>query len=185
MKKIAVQLLLICIPLGSYAQTRELRTSTRISEMDKISAGIGFGLDYGGIGGNITCYPHRNIGLFGGVGYNFALMGWSLGTKIRLVGAEHRSNASAYLLAMYGTNASSNLQQGPLKGLRTFRGVTVGVGVDLKYKITSRNYWSLSINVPFRSNEYSNFLKTMDRYNYKYTAASPVAFSLGYRFCMR
>ncbi len=36
---------------------------------DVVAIGLGVGLDYGGIGVNLTVYPQKNIGLFAGIGY--------------------------------------------------------------------------------------------------------------------
>ena len=41
-------------------------------QIDKVSIGIGAGLDFGGFGGNVINFPIKNVGIFGGVGYALA-----------------------------------------------------------------------------------------------------------------
>lgn len=56
---------------------------------DKVSLGIGVGLDYGGIGGSLLYYPHQNFGLFAGVGYSLTSAGVIAGTKLRLISEKY------------------------------------------------------------------------------------------------
>jgi hypothetical protein len=70
---------------------------------NRATAGLGFGLDYGGIGANVTVYPQKNIGLFAGVGYAFAGLGYNAGVKLRLT---PKKRFTPFFTAMYGYNTA-------------------------------------------------------------------------------
>ena len=72
------------------------------SDPDKNALGIGVGLDYGGLGINYTVYPQTNIGIFGGVGYAIAGVGYNFGVKLRT----NPSRATPFVMFMYGYNAA-------------------------------------------------------------------------------
>jgi len=77
MKNLSLSILfcLFLISLQGNAQDVILLPRT----IDATSFGIGAGFDYGGFGGNLLIYPHRNIGIFGGFGYALAGFGYNEG----------------------------------------------------------------------------------------------------------
>ena len=81
-----------------------LKTNSVVT-FDKISVGLGIGQDYGGFGGSFLYYPQRNFGLFGGIGYNLASVGYNLGIKSRIAIGSSTSHVLLSFLAMYGYNA--------------------------------------------------------------------------------
>lgn len=74
--------------------------------IDKLTIGLGIGLDCGGFGGNIIIYPQKNVGIFAGGGYALAGFGWNAGLKLRLISDSPDSKISPFLLAMYGYNSA-------------------------------------------------------------------------------
>ncbi len=74
--------------------------------VDQLSIGIGGGLDYGGFGGNLSYYPLNNVGLFGGVGYALAGVGFNAGVKYRYIPKKPDARVRPFALAMYGYNAA-------------------------------------------------------------------------------
>ncbi len=154
-------------------------------DYSKATLGLGFGFDYGGLGGNFSVYPQKNIGLFASAGYAFAGLGYNLGVKLRLTPKKH---FTPFFTAMYGYNAaivvsnSSNLSYANLSKL--FYGPSAGIGFDLGS--VKRGYLSVAILVPFRSADVDNYidqLKTNDGVQFKNNLL-PVAFSIGYRFVL-
>src|SRR6185503_19117939 len=92
---------LLSCSLTSHAQSH----NTISDDYDKLNLGLGFGFDYGGIGGNLTVYPQKNVGLFFGGGYAFAGFGYNAGIKLRLLPGKPSSQFTPFFMAMYGYNA--------------------------------------------------------------------------------
>ena len=141
--------------------------------IDKTSLGIGLGLDYGGIGGNVLYYPHRNIGLFGGLGFAIAGIGINVGTKIRFLSPTKKTNTGMYLLGMYGYNMAVIANGSNY----LYYGMSLGVGYDYRRNLAKNSYWSFSMILPFRSSE--SFLYTDG------AEVSPILFSIGYKFILK
>lgn len=152
---------------------------------DITSLGIGFGLDYGGLGGNLLIYPQRNIGLFLGAGYAFAGLGYNLGVKLRIIGDKHTSSTSAYLIGMYGYNAAiavSNANQYN----KLFYGPSIGFGLDYKSYPAKTSYWTFSLLIPIRGSGVDNYITDLKN-NHGVVFKNdllPIAFSIGYRFIL-
>lgn len=176
MKK-AFALLLLLIAIQSVAQVKD----SLLVNSDKLSFGLGMGLDYGGFGGNFTAYPNKNIGLFVGAGYAIGGFGFNGGVKLRFNAAE-ANRIKPYLMAMYGYNAiivvknETNLN-------KTFYGPSVGLGLDFKQRSGRKGYWTLAIIFPIRGsevNDYMDELKADHGVEFE-RELSPINISLGYR----
>ena len=158
-----------------------LQTNSVVT-FDKLSVGLGIGQDYGGFGGNILYYPQRNFGLFGGIGYNLASVGYNLGIKSRIAIGNSSSHVLVTVLAMYGYNAVIRVaDMGELN--KVFYGATVGAGVDFKPFKYSDDYISISLFVPFRSSEVQDYMDYLEQvYGVVFEQGLfPVTFSFGYR----
>jgi hypothetical protein len=172
-------ILVILIALTSYS------SYSQKSYIDKATIGIGAGMDYGGIGGNILYYPQNNIGLFAGLGYNFNGIGYNVGTKIRLINAKHPTKASPYVMGMYGYNtviAVQNLS----KFNKVFYGPSFGLGLDYKSSKSNDHYWTFALLFPIRGTEVDNYIADLKNNHgvvFK-NNLSPVAFSIGYRIIL-
>ncbi|HWR75222.1 MAG TPA: hypothetical protein VN276_06270 [Bacteroidales bacterium] len=149
---------------------------------DKISIGLGIGQDYGGVGGSFLYYPQRNFGLFCGIGYNLASVGYNLGVKSRIALGSSTSHVLLSFLAMYGYNAVIRVQD--YQDLnKVFYGPTIGAGVDFKPFRYSDDYISMSLFVPLRSSEVQDYVDYLEQvYNVVFEQGLiPVTFSFGYR----
>jgi len=152
---------------------------------DRINLGVGFGLDYGGIGFSLLVYPQRNIGLFAGGGYAIAGMGYNVGVKLRFMAEESTSKAVGYVTGMYGYNAAVSVQNASDLN-KLFYGFTLGAGVDLRSKTKKGGYWSLAVFLPFRSSEIDSYLNELET-NYGVEVKNgflPITISIGYRIIM-
>lgn len=172
-----LMLLLFTAPMAG-AQTME----KPINKLDVFSVGLGFGFDYGGLGGNIAFYPQRNIGLFAGLGTNLVGFGYNIGAKVRFVKKEHTSRSTFSGIAMYGYNLAYTMEN--KEHNKVFYGPTVGVSWDYKFKIHHKNYLSLAFFVPIRSGEAMDYKKDMERLGYTFSGLGVIPFgiSVGYRF---
>ncbi len=153
--------------------------------VDKLTLGVGVGLDHGGIGANLIFYPQRNVGIFFGAGYAIAGAGWNTGLKIRIISDKPSSKISPYLLAMYGYNAAiAVMDQSSLN--KIFYGVSFGLGVDTRMKREKRHYWTFALLVPIRSpdvDSYIDDLKNNHGVEFK-NELIPIGFSIGYKYCL-
>lgn len=64
------------------------------------------GLDFGGFRGSLLYYPHKNIGVFAGVGYSLIGVGYNAGVKLRLLSKKPTYRVNPYFMLMYGYYAS-------------------------------------------------------------------------------
>lgn len=180
MKKFTI-LLCLCIALVTI-NLKAQNIKSFSGQTDSFSLGIGVGLDLGGLGGNILYYPNKNFGLFAGIGYAIAGVGYNIGAKYRLLSQKQNSMAVPFAVAMYGYNAAIGVQVAPQYN-KFFYGPTIGIGLDFRLSPRSSNYWSVAVLVPFRSsavNDYIDELKNHNNIVFK-NDLLPVGFSIGYR----
>jgi hypothetical protein len=179
MKKIISLILsFICIcTLQFYSQTVK-----KIRLYDKTSFGLGLGMDYGGIGGNILVCPLKNIGVFIGGGYAFAGFGYNAGIKLRTVPKSERTYLSVYGLWMYGYNAAIVVRDAS-RFNKFFYGNTIGVGIDYRPVNDKSGYLSLGLLIPFRSADVLTYINNLRKYQnviFK-NGLTPVGISIAYR----
>jgi hypothetical protein len=155
------------------------------SDFDKFSFSYGIGMEHGGLLGiNLLWYPQKNIGVFGGGGFNFPGFGYNLGLKARYRKENQKSNFSPYLMAMYGVNAGITIENYE-KYNKKFIGTTFGAGIDFGPRIGKNGYFTAGILFPIRKDEveeYVEFLKTRGfRFKNDFT---PITFSFGLKFIL-
>ncbi|HET6252882.1 MAG TPA: hypothetical protein VFE32_02345 [Puia sp.] len=160
------------------------QSSPPFRSSDIFTLGIGFGQDYGGIGGNLTVYPQENIGLFIGAGYALAGFGYNAGLKLRLLPDHGRSKVRPFVEGMYGYNAAivvTNYSQDN----KMFYGPTIGAGLDLGSTEPGKGYLSLAILVPFRSPDVQNYIDQLNANGVTFkNNLIPISFSIGYKFVL-
>lgn len=149
---------------------------------DQLSIGLGMGLDHGGFGGNLNFYPVKNVGLFGGVGYALAGVGFNAGARFRLIPGMYDAKVHPFAIVMYGYNAAISISNRTDLN-KLFYGPSVGVGLDFHRNHLKRGYWSFAVLLPIRKaevNEYMDMLET----NYGVDFSNklfPIAISIGYK----
>lgn len=152
-------------------------------QIDKITLGIGLGQDYGGIGVNALYYPITQLGVFGGVGYAFAGVGYNVGGKFRFISKTRTTKVDPYILAMYGYNAAIAVKNATQYN-KIFNGPTFGVGLDFQSKAINKGYWTLALLVPIRGSEVDQYMDDLEKNHgieFK-NKLLPIGFSIGYRF---
>jgi hypothetical protein len=178
MGKMLCLLLIISLFVSSMSNAQD-KASVPGIQNDKAAFGFGLGFDYGGIGVNFTGYPQKNIGIFGGVGYAVAGVGFNGGIKLRLVS---KSNFTPYFVAMYGYNAAVAVMDNPNYN-KLFYGPSIGLGFDIGPPIAKKGNFSFAILIPFRSpdvNNYMNDLHNLYGVQFKNNLL-PIGFSIGYK----
>lgn len=186
MKKTAITLLILAVVTPLIAQNEpQLPPVPANWPGDKVSIGLGMGLDHGGFGGNVIFYPARSIGLFGGAGYALAGAGINAGVKFRYVPEKYEAKVHPYGLAIYGYNAAIAItNRSDLNKL--FYGPTLGAGMDFHRNHLKKGYWSFAILVPFRKPEVNEYIEMLESfYGVEFQSKLfPIAVSIGYKFIL-
>lgn len=121
------------------------------NDPNKVYMGLGFGLDYGGLGAKIEYLPVKNIGLFAGLGYNLAEAGWNIGASYKIKTSERLSiNPTAF----YGYNGVLKVDGASEFDMVSY-GVTFGVNFDI-YVGKKGNKITAGLNVPIRSQKFND-----------------------------
>ena len=158
--------------------------ATAFIKPDKLSVGIGFGLDNGGIGASLHYYFQKNIGIFVGVGDALINVGYNAGIKFRIISDEVKPSINPYFIGMYGYNTVIKVKNLPAYN-KMFYGPSVGFGLDIRpnYK---NNYFSIAILLPIRGSEVSDYINNLESMEteFKY-GLLPIAVSLSYRIKLR
>ncbi len=159
--------------------------SNSVAAVDMTSVGFGLGQDYGGLGGNILYYPHRSIGMFFGIGYNFVGVGSNVGVKSRIVLGTSSNSISLSAIAMYGYNATI-IVKNSRDLTKVFSGFTVGIGIDIRPWAFNSDFIFLGLNFPIRKPEVQEYINTLkSNYNVEFDhELLPVSFSIGYRITL-
>ena len=176
-------LISVLIVACCFHATAQVRTDS--AKLDKIAVGIGAGYDFGGYGGNLILYPQRNIGVFGGVGYTPAGVGYNAGIKLRLVTDNYSSTIVPFVTGMYGYYAIA-APKGYGYFNKIFYGYTVGGGVDYRPNNAKLGYLTATIFVPLRTNAAKYYIDNLNNfqsisYSHKLHAISA---SIGYKFIL-
>ena len=184
MKK-SIVCLLVCFVLISI-QLKAQEISSAPVQTDKISIGIGIGQEHGGFGVNLTAYPIRSIGIFGGLGYNMVGAGYNIGLKFRLISAKPTAKVTPYAVAMYGYNAVIKVT-GASQYDKIFYGPTFGAGIDYKSYSKSKIYYSFGINVPIRGTEVDEYMDDLtNNHNVEFkTGLFPITFTIGFKYILK
>jgi len=146
----------------------------------RVYGGLGIGLDYGGVlGAKIEYLPIKNLGLFGGVGFNLLTVGWDAGVSYKI---SPDKSVSPNLMVFYGCNGVSMVEG---DGYSHYEMVSYGVtfGGNLDFKIGRKgNTWSIGLFVPLRSQKFKDNYEAMKNdKNLEFKKnLLPVAFSFGY-----
>lgn len=146
--------------------------------------GFGLGLPYGGLGLNALFNANKNLGVFGGAGYNFLRFGWNTGIKYSFAGSDSVKGSVPFLTAMYGYNAVLSVNaSGPGSSLRetgVYYGPSFGGGIDIKSKRFD-NFFSLAVLVPVRSQAFTDRYNALKNAGVNFTFPPlPVLLSIGY-----
>ena len=170
------KLKLICLVSIFLFAGKNLHAQSEVEE--RVRMGLGFGLDYGGLGAKMEFLPIKHWGIFGGLGYNFLSVGWNVGTTIKMLPDK---KISPNLMAFYGYNGVIKIE-GASYGTVSY-GVTLGANLDIA--VSSKGHKiSIGVFAPIRSNEFMDEYNDMKRssfFNIK-NELSPIAISIGFNY---
>ena len=137
---------------------------------DIASIGLGFGLDYGGIGVNLSVFPVTYVGVFAGLGFNFSdQAGYNIGIKSRIPLTDQNT---FYVLGMYGYNTVNEVDS--FSRLYEINyDFTVGFGFDFFGK-DQPNAFSIGMLFPFRGDVSPEVLEELGSFK-------SIAITIGYK----
>jgi len=168
--------------LDSVVYKKDSKVNTRA--LTGTTLGIGAGFEFGGLGANVLIQLNKNIGVFGGIGYAFAGVGYNVGTKIRFTTnfSDVKSTVNPYATIMYGYNTAIQVK-GASEYNKFFYGPSIGFGIDTYSPRRPKGYWTYAINVPIRSGEVNDYMNDLEDIGIKFeNELLPIAFTIGYRF---
>jgi len=185
--KITLWIFLISFTVQLDAQDTIQQNPNQVNrQIDKVSIGIGAGLDFGGFGGNIIYYPIKNVGFFGGVGYALAGVGYNVGIKYRYIPDKPTSKIDPYGMIMYGYHAAIAVLNASEYN-KLFFGPTLGLGIDFRRKPTNKGYWSFALLIPIRSSAVNDYIDDLENNHGAefQNRLFPVGISVGYKFIIK
>jgi len=175
LKRWSISLLFLTAASAAFAQD----TAQPEKEFNKVYAGLGLGLDYGGFGAKIEYLPIEEIGVFAGLGYNLEEAGWNVGVSYKLKLSER---VSLNPLVMYGYNGVLKVDGAPEYDMVSY-GTTFGANVDI-YVGNGRNKVSVGLYVPVRSKKFMDNYDAVkdDSYIEMKNELLPIAIGIGYNW---
>jgi len=169
----------------SQAQNNDEQSGNRQREI--ISAGIGMGLDYGGIGLGMTFYPQKNIGLFANGGIFLAGPSYTVGLKARYV---TKKMIDPYITFQYGYSGCVSVfdDNGSLvydKG-KLFMKPNVGLGIDIHFTKRLGLSGGITTNTAVSDiREYADELEAKGEADFGNSIIVPFGISCGLRWTLR
>lgn len=162
--------LLLSVPFATFAQ----------DDYDsKVNLGVGIGLDYGGIGFRLTGHPNRTIGIFGGVGYAFAGVGFNGGINANF---KPKGRATGYFTGMYGYNGALLVMDDGEDFKKFYYGPSFGLGLKLASRRNDQNFWNFELLLPIRDPDFQKDLDNFEDNGIEMSPVLPIAWSIGYHF---
>lgn len=187
MKRIIFVIAATCILNFSFAQydidslhvSEEYSSIYARNEYKQFGLGIGFGLNYGGIGLNLTYAPIKYVSFTVHGGFNLVDFNAGIGANVYLNPRTkmYRPN----LKVMYGYNAVIKIY-GLDEYDKTYYGLTIGFGNELRFGSSKKHGLDVDLLVPFRSQEAYDDAKRVknDPRVETFTDFIPIAISFGY-----
>ena len=149
---------------------------------DKISAGVGLGIDYSDFGAGVTIYPLKYIGVFANAGIFLAGPSYSVGLRARYI---TKSRIDPYLSLQYGYGGSVIIldNDGHIDKDKTklFISPNIGAGVDIHITQTLFITSGITVSSAFPDIvDYRNELK--ENYDFGNSIILPVSISVGLKW---
>ena len=154
-----------------------LRTYAEDSLAYKVNVGFGFGLNYGGFGGQLSYNPIKQLGIFGALGYNLNAVGYNLGASANL---PVKDRIFIHLTGMYGYNAVLIVKGYTEQTKTTYYGPSVGPGLSWRVIRGGNSFLRVDVFIPFRPDELQDAIDVLNMAGYDTQEPFPVTFSVGY-----
>lgn len=163
MKRTCVVLGLAFLICQLYAQLPEVKK--RWSPV--FNLGVGYGIDYGGIGGRLCILPLERLQVFGALGYFLDDVCFNTGASTRLV---TKTRFIPYFGAMYGNNAyiiskdrqvstAPNKASKPENHYYRYYGASLNAGLECW--ITPSTFLNFELLIPFAGSTFKEDVQTL------------------------
>nr|MCU0382909.1 hypothetical protein [Cyclobacteriaceae bacterium] len=151
----------------------------QIAEPAENNVGIGLGVNYGFLGGQVQYFPNKNIGIFAGGGYALIGFGYAIGTEIFI---QPDKRVSPFFSGMYGTNGVI-VVDGFSEANKIYSGFSIGFGVRFDNARNPKNHFKVQMLLPFRPEFDRDIDSLMSNPNIIFEDEPwPVLLSFGYHF---
>jgi len=150
-------------------------------EYKHFGLGVGMGLSYGGFGCNFTYAPIKYLSVTGHAGFNLVDFNAGIGANVYFMPRTkmYRPN----LKVLYGYNGVIlNLDLSEYN--KSYYGVTVGFGNELRFGASKKHGFNVDLLVPFRPQEFRDDYDAMkdDPRVEILSEPLPIAINIGYHF---
>jgi hypothetical protein len=172
-------LVILCLLICALTASAQYDPNYKFEEPEPlVNIGLGLGLDYGGFGGKISAFPHKNFGVFAGVGYNLLKAGYNVGGLVRL---RPGKKVCPMITAMYGYNAVI-IVEGADEWNKAYYGPSFGGGIELNFS-NKQNFMNFGLLIPLRPQNYRDAMDALlSNPSIEMTEALPFTISVGYHF---
>lgn len=181
MKRIICALMLVAasvfFPFNAMAQ--RLSSKDLKDHYSFIYVGAGLGLEYGGIGVQVEYLTSEYLGIFAGGGYNLVEGSFNVGVNAKVLPVKAFCPT---ITAMYGYNAALRVNDsyGNTFG-KTYYGLSLGVGAEVRNNRSDREKLSFGIRSPFRSDEFHSHYNALKDQGAEFNPGIlPFTVSVGY-----
>ena len=199
MKYICLLIAFLILPFSIYSQ-KPTRIVSVVQDNDTIYSldnlkksktdilfGVGYGIDYGYIGGKLTINPIKNFGIFGSLGlipledpalaYNLGITINLLSNKLQIINLKELIVPCIQL--MYGINEAVKIIDKPELD-ETFSGFTLGFVNEFRYR---RNfYFSFGVLFPIKSQEAKTYIENLGAVTIKKSSVVRISIGIGLIF---
>lgn len=177
--------------MGAWCITATAQQKNKGEEyVSKVHVGLGFGMEYGGMGFRVEYLPVKYVGIVGGAGYNFHDLGFNAGLALRPL---PDCKVQPIAMVMYGYNGVIHIEGNnqafanyDLEGIsKTYYGLSAGLGGELKVGKRGNRLYA-AIWRPFRSQEFeTNYDRVQSSpYITEKGKVYPVTFSIGFNWAL-
>ena len=171
----------------SYSQAElngKVSTATPLAPVNHFfDAGVGAGLDYGGLAGLKLAYilPFPYVSVFASGGYDLVNAGWNTGVTIHFLPETSQYFFRPNVKVMYGVNGRTGVTDTNQYD-KLYLGPTVGLGFEFRFGPQKSDGFDLDVNLPLHGKDYRDQLAAIksDPQVVQYDAPLPFAISIGY-----
>lgn len=155
--------------------------TSEVGKANIADLGIGFGLDYGGMGFQLGFTAAKRLTFFAAGGYYKQSAGWNIGIKTLLIAKTTVHAFRPFVKAMYGTH-SAIVIEGIWESHEVYNGFTIGLGAEFRIGKKKVDGFDLDLNIPLRTQEFwSDYNEVLHRPGMQITVpAIPIAGSIGF-----
>lgn len=149
---------MLCLAALCIGRTARAQDGPAPVDPAEMTLGMGVGLDFGGLGLQLSGRPEPPLNIFVAMGYNLNEVGLNAGVAFRTL---PRAVVCPFVMGMYGYNAVIAIS-GRSDYDKTYYGPTVGGGLEIRAPHW-RGHLELGVFHPFRNATFEEDLEMLQR----------------------